>query len=73
MSAWTWGPPSAVRIVVTATNADGTVRYWYPDLREGRGDAQTIVLPDGTRSVTLERPRRVRVPLGEIRAARRPR
>lgn len=64
--------PAAVRIVVTVTGADGSVTRWYPELREGR-EAQTIALPAHTRSVTIERPRRVRVHLSHLRAGRRPR
>ena len=71
MSAWTWRHRS-VRIVVTATALDGTVMRWYPDMRQGH-EAQTIALPAYIRSVTIERPRRVRVHLGQLRAGRRPR
>jgi hypothetical protein len=61
---------TVLRIVVTATGADGSVTRWYPDLQEGR-EAQTIALPADTRAVTLERPRRVRIHLGQLRAGRR--
>ena len=72
MTTWIWRRQSAVRIVVTATSADGSVTRWYPEIRKGR-EAQTIALPDYTRSVTIERPHRVRVHLGQLRAVRRPR
>jgi hypothetical protein len=57
---------------VTATGLDGTVTRWYPEIRQGR-EAETIALPAYTRSVTIERPRRVRVHLGQLRAGRRAR
>jgi hypothetical protein len=72
MSSWTWRRQSSVRIVVTATGIDGTVTRWYPEIRQGH-EAQTIALPTYIRSVTIERPRRVRVHLGLLRAARRAR
>ncbi len=72
MTAWHWGRSTAVRIVVTATGLDGTVTRWYPEIRQGH-EAQTIALPAHTRSVTIERPRRVRVHLGQLRAVRRAR
>jgi hypothetical protein len=61
-----------VRIVVTATSADGSAVRWYPEIWRGR-EAQTIALPAETRSVTIEQPRRIRVHLGQLRGARRPR
>jgi hypothetical protein len=67
MTAWSWRRPTTVRIVVTATGPDGSVMRWYQELREG---PETIALPAYTRSVTIERPRRVRVHLGQLRAAR---
>jgi hypothetical protein len=72
VSTWTWRRHSSVRIVVTATGLDGTVMRWYPEIRQGH-EAQTIALPAHTRSVTIERPRRVRVHLGHLRAPRRSR
>jgi hypothetical protein len=70
VSAWTWWQADVVRIVVTTIGADGVQRSWYGDLRPGRDKAETIELPDGTRAVTIERPRRVRVVLGQHRARR---
>jgi hypothetical protein len=66
----TWGRPRVVRIVVTAIGADGEKRCWYGDLRTGRDEAETIKLPDGTQAVTIERPVRVRVMLGQHRDRR---
>lgn len=68
MTAWNWGRPDVVRIVVTTVGPDGEKRRWYGDLR--RGTAETIEFPYGTRAVTIERPRRVRVVLGQHRARR---
>jgi hypothetical protein len=59
-----------VRIVVTTVGVDGETRYWYGDLRPRRDQAETIELPDGTQAVTIERPRRMRVDLGQHRARR---
>jgi hypothetical protein len=70
VSTWTWRRQSSVRIIVTATGVDGSVMRWYHELREG---PETIALPAYTRSVTIERPRLVRVHLGELRAGRRTR
>lgn len=70
MSAWTWGRQDVVPIVVTTVGADGRKRRWYGDLRLGQDHATTIELPDGTRAVRIERPRRVRVELGQHRARR---
>ena len=70
VSAWIWVRRDVVRIVVTTIGADGAKRSWYGDLRSGRDKAETIELPDGTRAVTIERPRRVRVVLGQHRARR---
>jgi hypothetical protein len=72
VGTWIWRRHSSVRIVVTATGLDGAVMRWYPEIRQGR-EAETIALPAYTRSVTIERPRRVRVHLGQLRAGRRAR
>ncbi|MGH3587290.1 MAG: hypothetical protein ACRDQ0_13295 [Pseudonocardia sp.] len=70
MSAWSWGSTDAIRIVVTATGADGERRSFLRDLRAGHDHAETIRLPEGTCDVTVERPRRIRIDLGVIRARR---
>jgi hypothetical protein len=68
VSSWTWGSSDAVRIVVTTIGSDGERRCFYWDLRAGHDHAETIRLPEGTRDVTIERPRRMRVDLGTLRA-----
>jgi hypothetical protein len=72
VNTWIWRRQNPVRIVVTATGIDGTVTRWYPEIRQGH-EAQTIALPTYIRSVTIERPRRVRIHLGHLRAARKAR
>jgi hypothetical protein len=70
VSAWIWGRPGVVPIVVTTVGADGRKRRWYGGLRLGQDQAETIDLPDGTQAVTIERPKRVRVDLGQRRSRR---
>ncbi len=68
MRALIWGRPDVVHIVVTTIGPDGAKLHWYPDLERDR--PETIELPYGTRAVTIERRRRVRVVLGEHRIRR---
>lgn len=70
MSAWSWSRPEIVTVVVTAVGANGQNLYCCRDLRPGRSRATTIELPDGTQAVTITRPVRERVELGQHRAGR---
>jgi hypothetical protein len=71
VSAWTWPQPDVVPVVVTAVGADGTNRYWLRDLRSGRDKAERIELPEGALVLTIIRPVRERVDLGQHRSGRR--
>jgi hypothetical protein len=62
-----WGRSNGVRIVVTTVGTDGAERRWIGELHAGRDKAETIKLPAGTHAVTIERPRRIRVYLGQNR------
>lgn len=68
VTAWNWRRSDVVHIVVTTVGLDGVKRRWYPDLLRDR--PETIELPHGTRAVTIERRRRVRVVLGQHRVRR---
>jgi hypothetical protein len=68
VGALSWGRSDVVHVVVTTVGLDGVKRRWYPDLRRDR--PETIELPHGTRAVTIERRRRVRVVLGLQRVRR---
>jgi hypothetical protein len=63
VSAWTWGRPDAVRVMLIAHGPNGVERHWLGDLHAGRGNGETIKLPAGTEVVTIQRPKRVRVRL----------
>jgi hypothetical protein len=71
VSAWSWPRSDVVRLVVTVVGPDGRNVYRYCDLRPGREHAETIELPDGPRTVTIERPVRERVDLGQHRKRRK--
>jgi hypothetical protein len=70
VSTWPWSRPDVVHLVVTTVGADGERRRWYADLHTGPERGETIRLPAGTQIVMIERPRRVRVDLGRLRAGR---
>jgi hypothetical protein len=70
VSAWSWGPPDAVRVVLTAVGPDGVEQHWCGDLHARQDKAETIKLPAGTEVVTIQRPRRVRVDLRRHRHGR---
>ena len=72
MSPWPWTQPDVVHLVVTTVGANGERRRWYADVHAGRERGETIRIPAGTRIVTIERYRRVRVDLGKLRAGRGP-
>jgi hypothetical protein len=66
MSAWSWGQPDAVRVVLIARGTDGEELHWLGDLRGGRDKGKTIRLPSGTETVTIARPQHASVPLSSV-------
>jgi hypothetical protein len=62
--AFGWRPSAAVCVVVTVVGPNGAASAtYYADL--AIGDATTITVPSGATAVTLARPARQRVRLGE--------
>jgi phosphosulfolactate phosphohydrolase-like enzyme len=61
--AFGWGSSAAVCVVVTVVGSNGALTTYYADLAVG--GTTTITVPEGATAVTLARPVRQRVRLGE--------